>query len=86
MKDLIEFLQQPMPEFPTLAWRFAKAMQEHPHAYVVRSPGNEDDDVKLFHLVGKDGVWESLDTLVLKQKVFVDGPGQFTKIVQSDVL
>jgi hypothetical protein len=56
--DQIEFLQQPNAEFPTLAFRFAKTMREHPHAYVVRSRANEDDHTELFHRIGEEGVWE----------------------------
>ena len=58
MKDLIEFLQQPAPEFPTLQFRFAKTMAETPHAYVVRTRANEGEYVKLFGLITEHGVWE----------------------------
>jgi hypothetical protein len=60
MKDinLIEFLQQPEPEFPTLAWRFAKTMASSPHAYVVRSLQNEDEYAKFSLLIAREGVWE----------------------------
>jgi hypothetical protein len=58
MKDLIEFLQQPTPEFPTLQFRFAKTMAETPHAYVVRTGANEGEYVKLFGLITEHGVWE----------------------------
>ena len=55
MKDLIEFLQQPAPEFPTLKFRFAKTMAETPHAYVVRTRANEGEYVKLFGVSTEHG-------------------------------
>jgi hypothetical protein len=56
--NLIEHLQKPDPEFPALQFRFAKTMAETPHAYTTRSPVNEAEYVKLFHLIAEQGVWE----------------------------
>jgi len=47
-----------MTGFPTLRFRFAKTMAHIPHWYVVRSPENEADYVKLYHTIGQRGVWE----------------------------
>ena len=62
MKDQTEFsfLQQPdkAPGFPTLRFQFAKSMAATPHWYVVRSPENETDYVRLFHRIGEEGVWQ----------------------------
>lgn len=58
MEDQIEFLQKPEPEFATLAWRFAKTMASSPHAYVVRSPENEDEYAKLSHRIASEDVWQ----------------------------
>jgi hypothetical protein len=46
-----------MRGFPTLKFQFAKTMPDIPHFYVVRSPDNEADYVKLFTLIGEQGVW-----------------------------
>jgi hypothetical protein len=56
--NLIEHLQQPMREFPTLTWRFAKTLASSPHACVVRSLQNEDEYAKLSHRIARGGVWE----------------------------
>lgn len=58
MEEQIEFLQQPLPEFPTLKFRFAKTLAETPHAYTVRSQANEGEYAKLFGLIDEHGVWE----------------------------
>jgi len=36
----------------------AKTMPEHPHSYVRRSPENEDEYLRLFYRIAKEGVWE----------------------------
>jgi hypothetical protein len=37
-----------------LRFRFAKTMPEIPHEYVVRSPENESDYVKLFDIIRRE--------------------------------
>lgn len=56
--SLIEFLQQPLPEFPALRFRFAKTMASTPHSYVVRSPENEDEYARLSDRIASEGVWQ----------------------------
>jgi hypothetical protein len=55
----IEHFQKLNPDFPTLQFRFAKTMPEHPHSYVRRSPENEDEYLRLFHRITKEGVLET---------------------------
>jgi hypothetical protein len=47
-----------MQGFPTLRFKFAKTMKHIPHFYVVRSPENEPDYVRLFYRIAEEGVWE----------------------------
>ena len=72
--NLIEYLQQPEPEFATLTWRFAKTMASSPHAYVVRSLQNEDEYAKLSRWIAREGSLEDFSCLN-----FVPGP--FVKAV-----
>ena len=53
-----DFTQRDGEGFPTLRFKFAKTMPGIPHWYVVRSPENETDYVRLFHRIGEAGVWE----------------------------
>ena len=56
--EVIEHLQKPEPEFPALRFRFAKTMASTPHSYVVRSPQNEAEYLRLFYRIAQEGVWE----------------------------
>jgi hypothetical protein len=58
INQLMEHLQQPMREFPTLVWKFAKTMATAPHAYVVRSSANEEEFTKLANLIAANGSLE----------------------------
>ena len=54
----IEYLQQPMPEFPTLIFRFAKTMASNPHAYTRRTPETETEFAQLANRIAAEGVLE----------------------------
>jgi hypothetical protein len=58
MNEEIEYLQKPEGEFATLRFRFAKTMASAPHAYVVRSPENEDEYAKLSDRIAQKGSLE----------------------------